>query len=89
MLMRAFTAASKNGHLRVKPPSSTSLLGSSGFRRTCGSRPAAHRRQRRDDGVDAGAVGQARVDMGMRFIDAAADRRDDLVDDAQQMLRRP
>ena len=35
--------------------------------------------------VDARAVEQARVAERMRFIDPAADRRDDLVDDAQQM----
>ena len=35
--------------------------------------------------VDAGAVEQAGVAHRMRFIDAPADRRDDLVDDAQQM----
>ena len=35
--------------------------------------------------VDARAVEQARVAQRMRFIDPAADRGDDLVDDAQQM----
>ena len=35
--------------------------------------------------VDAGAVEQARVAQRMQFVDAAADRSDDLVDDAQQV----
>ena len=46
-------------------------------------RPVDADRAHRD--VDAGAVEQARVAQRMRFIDAAADRGDDLVDDAQQM----
>ena len=37
-------------------------------------------RQRRDDGVDPGAVGQAGVDHGARLVDAPADGTDDLVD---------
>ena len=36
--------------------------------------------------VDARAVEQARVAQRLRFVDAAADRRDDLVDDAQEVL---
>ena len=40
---------------------------------------------RPDRGVDARAVEQARVDHRLAFVDAAADRGDDLVDDAQQM----
>ncbi len=42
-------------------------------------------RDRADRDVDARAVEQARVAQRMRFVDAAADRRDDLVDDAQEM----
>ena len=42
-------------------------------------------RQRRDDGVDARAIEQARVDNGLRFVDAAAHLRDDLFDDVQQV----
>ena len=42
-------------------------------------------RERRDDGVDARAIRQARVDDGLRFIDAAADLRNDLFDDVQQV----
>ena len=42
-------------------------------------------RQRRNDGVDARAVRQARVDDGLRFVDAAAHLRDDLLDDVQQV----
>ena len=51
----------------------------------------ADRHQRSVDGdrphrdVDARAVEQARVAHRMRFIDPAADRGDDLVDDAQKM----
>ena len=41
--------------------------------------------QRRDDRVDAAAVGQARVDHRRAVVHAAADRRDDAVDDAQQV----
>ena len=42
--------------------------------------------QRRDDGVDAGAVGQAGVDHRRRLVNAAADRRDDPVDDAHDVV---
>ena len=42
-------------------------------------------RQRRNDGVDARAVGQARVHDGLRFVDAAAHLGDDLLDDVQQV----
>ena len=43
-------------------------------------------RQRRNDGVDARAVGQPRIDHRAGFVDAAADARHDLVDDFQQVL---
>ena len=46
---------------------------------------AVHR-QRRDDGVDARAVRQARVDHRRAVVDAAADAADDAVDDAHQVL---
>ncbi len=36
--------------------------------------------------VEAAAVLQPRVDIGVALVDAAADRADDLVDDAQQVL---
>ncbi len=36
--------------------------------------------QRRDDGVDPGAVGEAGVDHGRRLVDAPTDRRHDLLD---------
>ncbi len=39
-------------------------------------------RERRDDDVDARAVGQTRVAKRARFVDAAAERRENLVDDA-------
>ena len=42
-------------------------------------------RQRRNDGVDARAVGQARIDHGRGLIHAAADAGDDAVDDLQQV----
>ena len=43
-------------------------------------------RQRRDDRVDAGAVGQAGIDHRARLVDAAADRGDDPVDDAHDVV---
>ena len=46
----------------------------------------ADQRQRRDDGVDAGAVGQAGVDHRARLVDAPADRGDDPVDDPHHVL---
>ena len=46
-------------------------------------RPVDADRPHRD--VDARAVEQARVAQRLRFVDPAADRRDDLVDDAQQV----
>ena len=42
-------------------------------------------RQRRNDGVDARTIGQARIDHRRGFIDSAADTRHDAVDDLQQM----
>ena len=42
-------------------------------------------RERRDDRVDAAAVGQARVDHRRGLVDAPADLRDDPVDDPQQV----
>ena len=45
-------------------------------------------RERRDDGVDARAVLEARVDHRRRLVDAAAERRDDALDGgAQRVLR--
>ena len=43
-------------------------------------------RQRRNDRVHAGAVGQAGVDHRADFVDAAADLRHDAVDDLHQVL---
>ena len=43
-------------------------------------------RQRRDDRVDARAVGQAGVDPRARLVDAPSERGDDPVDDPQDML---
>ena len=48
----------------------------------------AAQRERRDDRVDAAAVGQARVDHRRALVDAAADLRDDAVDDPQDVRRR-
>ena len=51
----------------------------------------SNRNQRSVDGdrpdrdVDARAVAQPRVDHGRRFVDATSDRRDDPVDDAQEV----
>ena len=42
-------------------------------------------RQRRNDGVDARAVRQARVHHRRAVVDAPADAADDAVDDAQQV----
>ena len=46
----------------------------------------AIQRQRRNDRVDAAAVGQAGVDHRAGFVDAAADQADDAVDDLPQVL---
>ena len=43
-------------------------------------------RDRRNDGVDAGTIGQAGVDRRRRFVDATAERRNDAVDDAHDVL---
>ena len=43
-------------------------------------------RERRDDGVHAGAVGEAGVDHRRRLVDAATDVRDDLVDHPADVL---
>ena len=42
--------------------------------------------ERRDDGVDARAVGEARVDHRRRLVDAPAEGRDDALDDAHHVL---
>ena len=46
----------------------------------------AVQRQRRNDRVEARAVGQAGVDHRADFVDAAADLRDDAVDDLHQVV---
>src|SRR3954451_5037615 len=43
-------------------------------------------RQRRNDGVDAGAVGETRVADRRGFVDAAADLADDALADVEQLL---
>ncbi len=55
-------------------------------RKTADRQQRAVHRQRRNDGVDARAVAQPRVDHRIRFVHAPAHLRDDLVDDAQQVL---
>ena len=45
-------------------------------------------RQRRNDGIDAAAVGKARIDEGGRLVDVASQRRDDALDHAHHRLRR-
>ena len=46
----------------------------------------AHEGQGRDDGVDAGAVGQACIDHRRRLVNAASDRSDDPIDDAHDVV---
>ncbi len=46
----------------------------------------ADERERLDDGVDAGTVGQASVDAGAGLVDVAAERSDDAVDDVEHVL---
>ena len=48
----------------------------------------ALQRQRRNDGVDAAAVGQAGVHQRRRFVDVPAERSDDALEDAEHGLRR-
>ena len=50
------------------------------------TQPGTVDRQRRDDGVDARAVGQPRVNHRRGFVDPPADPRHDAVDDAHQVL---
>ena len=87
VVMRAFTAAASTSAICGRSaPMSTSLFRLNGFLenlRIETSGPSTAIGPDRD--VDARAVEQARVAQRMRFIDPAADRRDDLVDDAQQM----
>jgi hypothetical protein len=63
------------------------------LRAVTGSRPkaadgeaSAVEGQRRNNGVDAGAIGQAGVDHGRGFIDAAPDAGNDALDDLHQVL---
>ncbi len=42
--------------------------------------------ERRDDGVDAGPIGEPGVDHGRRFVHAAAYAGDDALDDLHEML---
>ena len=44
------------------------------------------RRERPDDGVHARAVGQAGIDARARLVDVAPERRDDAVDDVEDVL---
>jgi hypothetical protein len=54
--------------------------------KTADGEASAVERERRNDGVDAGTIGQAGVDHGRRFIDAAADAGNDALDDLHQVL---
>ena len=42
--------------------------------------------ERRNNGVDTGAIGQAGINHGGRFVDAAADAGDDALDDLHEVL---
>jgi len=42
--------------------------------------------ERRNDGIDAGAIGEAGVHHGRRLVDAAADAGDDALDDLHEVL---
>ena len=79
--------AEELGQLRVKVPvairSSAVILSSRNFLMVI---VRALRRDGRDDDVDTGAIGEARVDHGRRFVDAAAQRRDDALGDAQDVV---
>ena len=55
-------------------------------RKTPDGHHRAIQRHRRNDGIHPRPIGQARIDHGAGFIDAPADARHDLVDDAQQVL---
>ena len=88
VVMRAFTAAAKQiGHRRAQRADLDQLAE---VERLFGE--LADRDQRSVDAdrphrdVDARAVLQARVAQRMGFVDAAADGRDNLVDDTQQVL---
>ena len=74
-------------HLRAKcssaRPADSAASGPVPKRRMESARPIE--RQRRNDRVDARAVGQAGIDHGRGFVHPAADARNDAVDDLQQM----
>ena len=88
MFRRAFTQASRNSTISgVAVPK---RIRSSTVNGVAGELPdgehRADQRERRDDRVDAGAVGQAGVDHRARLVDAAADGRDDALDDLHHVL---
>ena len=87
MLMRARTAAASISIISGGDAlQRNQLIGGqrAGAEAADGERGAVER-QGRNDGVDAGTVGQARIDHGRRLIDPAAHARDDAIDDLQQM----
>ena len=87
MLMRAFTARGKHlHHLRRDALQLDQLVGGqrAGAEAADGQRGPVER-QRRNDGVDARAVGQAGIDHRRGLVHSAAHARDDAVDDLQQM----
>ena len=71
----------------VIAPKPTSFSSVSGDLRELADRDArAAERDRPDDGVDARAVLEARVDERRRLVDAATERRDDALDDGAHAL---
>ena len=61
------------------------ILGDGNVAETADGKMRAVDRQRRNDHVDAGSVGQTGVDHGRGFIHAASDGGNDLLDDAHQV----
>ena len=85
--LRVHAVAQELEHVRRERLEADEVLGLQAI-----GRESANREQgtvdgeRRNDGVDARAVGQARVDHRRAVVDAAADAAHDAVDDAHQVL---
>ena len=88
MFSRARTQCSRNSSIgRVSERMRHQVLGLQPLGRKAADREQrAVDRQRRNDRVDARAVGQARVDHRRAVVDAPADAADDAVDDPHQVL---
>ena len=88
MFLRACTAAPRNVAICsvIEPNPIRSGMPSSFFENLRMVIAGPLQRQRRDDRVDAAAVLQARVDHRHLLVDAPAERRDDALDDAAQLL---